>query len=149
MREAQQTSSKPREEFTDNACEDFICSICLSIPVPDAAVEATCCGNFFCLPCITVCSLSSIVHLSHYYILSYTRMYRSMFIRLVILSLIPLKSSCYDLLIYNSLVDNRRKCALIVMGASGGTHYVKRGSSASLLILMLIYSSFVFITSLI
>eukprot|EP00026_Physarum_polycephalum_P011697 Phypoly_transcript_11938.p1 GENE.Phypoly_transcript_11938~~Phypoly_transcript_11938.p1 ORF type:complete len:304 (-),score=32.51 Phypoly_transcript_11938:264-1133(-) len=48
-----QTHSKAREEFVDKSCEDFICSICLCIPSPDSAVEATCCGNFFCLPCIT------------------------------------------------------------------------------------------------
>lgn len=36
-------------------CEDFVCSVCLCIPFPEHAIEATCCGSFFCLPCLKGC----------------------------------------------------------------------------------------------
>ncbi len=46
--------SKTREEFVEKFCEDFICSVCLCVPFPEYAVEATCCGSFFCSPCVKV-----------------------------------------------------------------------------------------------
>eukprot|EP00026_Physarum_polycephalum_P010573 Phypoly_transcript_10739.p1 GENE.Phypoly_transcript_10739~~Phypoly_transcript_10739.p1 ORF type:complete len:374 (+),score=41.20 Phypoly_transcript_10739:130-1251(+) len=44
--------SKALEEFAEKESEDFLCTICLGVPIPSLAVETVCCGNFFCRHCL-------------------------------------------------------------------------------------------------
>ena len=71
------SSAKCIEEFVEKESEDFLCTICLCIPSPSSAVEAVCCGSFFCTSCLSVCSHSPPLPSSqHHYSLPHHRHHR-------------------------------------------------------------------------